>query len=239
MRRAAPLLIALLLLLVPSFLILAQPRALAGEPYLTNGDLDVMIFLAPPPPPGSAQAKAEIAEILQYQADRTPAMVAYAKADADLTAFRFADVMGPSFTPADLPVAAAFFSRVVSTAGAVVDPAKIAWNRLRPYFVDSRVEPCLDTPTIASYPSGHANAGYVIAIVLAQIVPEKHAEIFERAQAFALNRVIGGVHFRSDIEAGRLSGTLIASALFREPDFRRDLAAAKKEVRAALGYPVQ
>ena len=66
------------------------------------------------------------------------------------------------------------------------------------------------------YPSGHANAGYTIAIVLAQMVPEKRAEIFARAQAFALNRVIGGVHFRSDIEAGRLSGTLIAAAMFRQ-----------------------
>ena len=143
-------------------------------------------------------------------------MAASAQADSDLNAFRFADVMGPSFTPTALPVTAAFLARVVSTAGAVVDPAKIAWNRLRPYFVDSRVIPCLGTPTIASYPSGHANAGYVIAIVLAQIVPEKRAEIFARAQAFALNRVIGGVHFRSDIEAGRLSGTLIAAAMFRQ-----------------------
>ncbi|MGA2480652.1 MAG: phosphatase PAP2 family protein [Spirochaetia bacterium] len=239
MRRVPAFLIALTFLFVPAFLTHAQSRAPAAEPYLASRDLDIMVFLAPPPLPDSAQTKAEIAEILQFQADRTPAMAASAQADSDLNAFRFADVMGPSFTPTALPVTAAFLARVVSTAGAVVDPAKIAWNRLRPYFVDSRVIPCLGTPTIASYPSGHANAGYVIAIVLAQMVPEKRAEIFARAQAFALNRVIGGVHFRSDIEAGRLSGTLIAAAMFRQPDFQRDLNAARKELRAELGYPAQ
>jgi acid phosphatase (class A) len=236
MRRALPKLLALFFILAPAFNSFPQSTTTAAQPYLTAEDLDLTLFLAPPPAQDSAQTRAEIDEILRLQAARTPAMVAAVQADQDLSAFRFADVLGARFTARDLPVAAAFFTRLVVTAGAVVDPAKSAWNRPRPYATDARVNPCAAKPNVASYPSGHANAGYVLAIVLAQIVPEKRVELFERARQFAEHRVVGGVHFRSDIEAGRLSGTLIAAALFGQTAFRRDLVAAKGEVRSVLGY---
>jgi len=153
-----------------------------------------------------------------------------------LSAFRFADVLGPRFSENNLSLSAAFFSRVVDTANAVVGPAKAAWNRPRPYDFDSRVIPCVSKPTNASYPSGHSTVGYVLAIVLTQIVPEKRAELFARAQEYALNRVVGGVHYRSDIDAGRICGTLIAAAMFKQPSFHSDLSAAISEVRSVLGY---
>jgi acid phosphatase (class A) len=131
---------------------------------------------------------------------------------------------------------AAFFSQVVDTANAVVGPAKAAWKRPRPYDFDSRVIPCVSKPINASYPSGRSTVGYVLAIVLAQIVPEKCAELFARAQEFALNRAVGGVHYRSDIDAGRICGTLIAAAMFKQPVFLSDLTAARNEVRSMLGY---
>jgi acid phosphatase (class A) len=236
MRRAT-FLLSLCLLLVPGLLSFSQDSAWTAKPYLTDKDLDIRVFVAPPPAADSAQTASEIEEILRFQAERTPSMLARAQADADLSVFRFADVLGPAFAPANLPVTKAFFFRVIATAGSVVDPAKTAWNRARPYVVDSRVQPCLAKPPIASYPSGHANAGYAMAIVLAQMVPEKRAELFARAAQFALQRVIGGVHYRSDIEAGELSGTLVASAMFRDHGFLADLAAARAETRKALGFP--
>jgi acid phosphatase (class A) len=144
--------------------------------------------------------------------------------------------MGQRFTENNLPFSATFLSRVVYTAETVLDPAKAAWNRPRPYDFDSRVIPCVSKPTNASYPSGHSTVGYVLAIVLAQIVPEKRAELFARAQEFALNRVVGGVHYRSDIDAGRTCGTLIAAAMFKQPSFISDLSTARSEVRSVLGY---
>jgi acid phosphatase (class A) len=118
-----------------------------------------------------------------------------------------------------------------------VSHAKGVYKRARPYALDPRIHPALGRPRDDSYPSGHAAAGYFFAIVLADMVPEKAAELYERGEAFARNRVIGGVHYPSDVETGKMSAALIAEALFASPDFQKDLSAARVELRAALGLP--
>ncbi len=50
--------------------------------------------------------------------------------------------------------------------------------------------------TYGSYPSGHATSAYATAILLAAMVPEKATAIFERADRYAENRVIAGVHYQ-------------------------------------------
>jgi acid phosphatase (class A) len=57
-----------------------------------------------------------------------------------------------------------------------------------------------------------------------------------RAWQFANNRVIGGIHYRSDIEMGRIAGTVIAYDLLQRPDFVAEYERAKAELRHALGY---
>jgi acid phosphatase (class A) len=86
-----------------------------------------------------------------------------------------------------------------------------------------------------SYPSNHSTFAYEAGILLAVMVPEKAAAIFERAADFAHNRVIAGVHFPADIEAGRISASVIDNALLHNAHFLADFERAKSEVRAALG----
>ena len=43
-----------------------------------------------------------------------------------------------------------------------------------------------------------------MGVVLASLLPDKAQAILQRASVFAENRLICGVHFRSDIVAGRL-----------------------------------
>jgi acid phosphatase (class A) len=74
-----------------------------------------------------------------------------------------------------------------------------------------------------------------MGIVLADLVPEKRSQIMARASEYGFNRVVGGVHYRSDIEAGRIAGSVIAQALFMSEDFRTQLAAARAELRKVLG----
>jgi acid phosphatase (class A) len=75
-----------------------------------------------------------------------------------------------------------------------------------------------------------------MAIVLAAMVPEKSAELHARGWSFARNRLIAGAHFPSDIQAGRIAGTLIASYLFQDPEFKKDFLESKAELRKSLGY---
>lgn len=85
-----------------------------------------------------------------------------------------------------------------------------------------------------AYPSGHTTVGTLMGIVLSNMVPEKRAEIMARAWAYGENRVIGGIHFRADIEAGRIAGTVIAANIMAQPEFQAEYTVAKAELRKAL-----
>ena len=185
-------------------------RAEDAKPFITAHELDLSKFLAPPPANDSAQTKAELAEVLTLQVTRTPEMVARAQADAEENVWRFTDVLGPKFTKDQLPKTEAFFARIAETEGAVVDPAKDVWKRL----YSDLVKPVVPLSKSGAYPSGHATVGTLMAIVLSNMVPEKRAELMARAWEYANNRVVGGIHFRSDIEAGRIAGSLIAEAIW-------------------------
>jgi acid phosphatase (class A) len=79
-------------------------------------------------------------------------------------------------------------------------------------------------------------SGNLIAILLADIVPEKKAQIFERGWVFAEHRALGGVHYPSDLQAGRISAALIAQRLYQNPEFRKELDSSRVEIRKVLGY---
>lgn len=198
--------------------------------------IDLGKLLAPPPANDSAQTKAEIEEVLNFQKNRSMADEIAIKADSQYSVFRFADVMGDKFNETSLPHTAALFEKVVFTSKGMVGATKGLWDRPRPYQADSRVMPCVKLSKSSSYPSSHATAGTVMAIVLANLIPEKKTEIYARGWLFALHRVMGGVHQRSDIDAGRIGGTVLASQLFHDPEFLKDFEAAKAELRPALGY---
>lgn len=57
-----------------------------------------------------------------------------------------------------------------------------------------------DTP---SYPSGHAFNSYFLAQVLGDMFPKYKDKLFNYAGEVVLNRMRGGLHFPSDIEAGK------------------------------------
>jgi acid phosphatase (class A) len=169
------------------------------------------------------------------QEKRTPDAEARARADVDESVWRFADVMGPTFTNEALPTLSAFFDRVVATEAAVVDPAKAEWKRVRPFVASKRVRPCVAPSTSGSYPSGHTTVGTTMGIILSNMLPEKRDAIMARAWDYGWNRVVGGVHYRSDVEAGRIAGSLIFQAMAAREEFKDEFVAASAELRAVMG----
>jgi acid phosphatase (class A) len=207
-----------------------------AKPYSDNKEINLLLLLPPPPALNSDQMKTELGEILTIQVTRTKEMEARALADATENIWRFADVVdNPKFNAATLPKVAAFFDRITETEAAVVDPAKDVWKRSRPHLYSDLVKPVVPLSKSGSYPSGHATVGTLMGIELANMLPEKRAQIMARAWEFGHNRVVGGVHYPSDIEMGRITGTVIAQTISTHPDFKTDFEAAKAELRAALG----
>ena len=216
------------------------PAALSGtDHYLTSASLNLYRLLPPPPEAGSAQERAELDELLRIQADRTPAMAQRAHEDATVSIFRFADALGspPRFNPQQLPLTTALFERIARDESLFMNTAKDAFGRPRPFVTEKRLAPVVDRPPSASYPSGHTTWAVACAIVLAEMVPERRAQIFARADEYAHNREVGGVHYPSDVAAGHLAGTALATELFDSPRFLDDEIVAAAELRQALGLP--
>jgi acid phosphatase (class A) len=207
-----------------------------AKPFADAKEINLLNLLPPPPANDSAQMKAELGEILTIQVTRTPEMAARAVADAEENVWRFSDVIdNPKFTKENLPKFSAFFDRIVETEGAVVDPAKDVWKRPRPHLYSDLVKPIVPLSKSGSYPSGHTTLGTLMGIVLANMVPEKRPVIMARAWEYGHNRVVGGIHYASDIEAGRIAGTVIAETIMTHDDYKTEYEGAKAELRAALG----
>ena len=204
--------------------------------FVKPGQLDLGKLLAPSPLPDSGMQKSDLAAVLETQKTRTPAQVERAVADNPLSIYRFADVVSPDFSAERFPQFDAFMKRVFNDSRILVLSSKDVWDRPRPYVVSQDVQTVGERPKApGSYPSGHAIFGYLSAIILANMLPEKAPAIFERGHEYGTNRVITGVHFPSDVEAGRMAGTAIAAALMQSEQFRTELEAAKLELRKGLG----
>jgi acid phosphatase (class A) len=114
----------------------------------------------------------------------------------------------------------------------IAKSGKHYFSRARPFIASSDVQPTVPVKpgdAYDSYPSGHATFGYMSAILLAQMVPEKRDALFARGREFGANRVVDGVHYPSDVEAGRIDGTLVAAALWPAPISRRPLPRRKQK----------
>jgi acid phosphatase (class A) len=216
-----------------------QFAATTNGAYLTATSLNLYRLLPSPPVAGSAQERAELDELLRIQANRTPAEVQRARDDAAVSIFRFADALGnpPQFTRDRLPLTSALFARVEKDESLFMNTAKDAFGRPRPFLTEKRLVPVVAMPPSASYPSGHSTWAVACAIILADMVPERRAQIFARADEYAHNREVGGVHYPSDVAAGHLAGTALAVELFNLPRFDADEIAAANELRQTLGLP--
>jgi len=222
--------------------LLVTAAALAGAapgggkaPLLSAADIDPALVLPPPPVPGSAQAKAEIAELHAIEAVRTDAEESDARLDGDTkSATIFAEVLGPRFDLARLPATSALLALVRQSEKAAVDRGKDEFKRPRPYAIDTTLKSCKrnDDP-LSSYPSGHTSMAFSMGETLARLVPEKAPMLLARAARYGQSRIVCGQHFRSDVSAGQMLGLLIAERLMAKPEFQTAFAAARAELVGA------
>lgn len=111
--------------------------------------------------------------------------------------------------------------------------AKQYYNRIRPYkyFNEDTCNPeqQAELSTNGSYPSGHSSLGWATALVLAELNPDRQDEILQRGYQMGESRVICGYHFQSDVDAGRITGSVGVARLHADPNFTKQLDKAKKE----------
>jgi acid phosphatase (class A) len=218
------------------FVIASSPADSFEATYLSTNELDLSKMIAPSPPSDSELHRQDMASVLGLQNTRTASQAQRAIEDNEQSYTRVADeVFGDKASALRGPKITSFFRGVNEDSRAIFLASKDVWNRPRPYSANPEVHAIGELPKTGSYPSGHATRGYLVAIMLSNMAPEKSAALFARGREYGENRVVAGVHYPTDVEAGRLSASAIASAMMQNDRFRRDFNEAKSEFRESLG----
>jgi acid phosphatase (class A) len=200
--------------------------------YLTGKKPNAIELLAPPPLPDSPEQAADMAEVQAVYHAATSNDIAAAYSEKKFDIFNFKAAIGDFFVAGKFPKTEAFFEKVQKDAEAVTDKAKDYYQRPRPYVTDpSLVNGKLEKSF--SYPSGHSTESMVLALVLADVFPDKHDAIIAEARTIGWHRVQTARHYPTDIYAGRVLAQAIVKQMEKNDDFIKDIAEVKAEVAAA------
>lgn len=201
--------------------------------------VNAVVMLTPPPALDSKKMAADVAEIFAIHRFANPKEIEAAKWDNDHeNLFAIAKVLGSNFTPENMPATAVLWADMDNDQGIFVTAAKKYFQHIRPYDLDPAIKSlCGSKPGGAknSYPSGHGTTGYLSALVLSMMVPEKSEILHARADEYGHSRVVCGDHYAADIPASKEAAEIIMGNMIGSPKFLQEFAAAKAEVRKALG----
>ena len=197
--------------------------------YISSGQVDVS-QVPPAPAAGSAVDNEDLAAVKRWQAERTEAQCTAANAQANATYDEFFGEVSPFGNPAPAEVES-IFDKVRTDAGAIVYGQKQKYKRPRPFLRDPALIPCLNRESGYAYPSGHSTTARVFGRILSDLVQSGSAKFMSYADQAALNRVIGGVHHPSDIEAGKTLGDAIYKALQQNSKFNADMNILRKDLK--------
>ena len=205
-----------------------------------RSDEPLVGLLQPPPCETCEETRAELDELAALEKARTPEQAEHAARDAERSLPRFLEGGGIVFDREALKACEDFFLKRRKDETATLEAAKSTFCRPRPYATSgntlSPVHEAKPSDSF-SYPSGHSTYGATTGFLLVAMMPEKKAAIYARINDYAHSRMVAGVHFRSDVEAGKLYGTAIAAALLARPGFQAEFEEAKACVRKAAGLP--
>ena len=192
----------------------AEPAAGSWKTWvLSSAD---QISLPPPPAPGSAQARAELAELTDLATKRTPAVTQEAHRWSDYPSLEpwVKENMELVSEQSKNPPLASRGYGLVSVA--VYDAMVATWhwkyvyNRKAPN-ASGAIVPVGPDP---SYPNEHAAMAGAASRLLAYLFPERPAAAYdEEAEAAANARVAAGANYRSDVDAGLALGRAVADAV--------------------------
>ena len=188
------------------------------KPWLMKAAAD---HRAPPPPPfDSGVFRAALAEVKRLSDTRTR--------EQERTAALWADGVG-SYTPpgrwnkiaCDLVLqhqaselraarALALLNAAVMDAGITCWETKYHYMVIRPSQVDPGITTPVGLPNFPSYTSAHAAFSGAASAVLGGLFPGAAASLTASAEEAAFSRVLGGIHYRFDGDAGLTQGRSVA-----------------------------
>ena len=96
--------------------------------------------------------------------------------------------------------------------------AKYAYWAIRPFQLDPEVKPIFATPNHPSYPAAHACSSIAITKVLGYLFPRDAEALAALGERAAESRIWAGIHYRSDIVAGRQLAIAVADKVIERAE---------------------
>jgi acid phosphatase (class A) len=219
-----------------------------GHAYFTKAELPDMTKILPPYPEfESARFVADQSQHLWGKLMRQDeARAAQAQRDAVYSMQTVIDEMGPLFgleiTKEDTPEIYSILQDVCASCDSIYSGAKAKFNRQRPYayYDEGTLIPEKEEKHRyeGSYPSGHTVFFWTSALLLADInqSPKAMEGLLARGYEFGQSRVIAGYHWQSDVDAGRMAGSVLYQLIRNHERFIGQLAKARAEFAEKTGH---
>ena len=184
----------------------------AGVPVLSPATIAKTI--GPYPAYGSVGEANDDRILMDFQGTRSEldCKTAAAQENGSLKTF-FGGPQGP-LTDGEVKSLNSKFLKAHAVAAVNIEIAKRIYKRQRPYNRNQAITPCIPLETSYSYPSGHTTMSRLYGRILSKMYPKRAEAFMKAADAAAQNRVLGGVHNPSDIEAGKKLGDKLAAKFF-------------------------
>lgn len=188
--------------------------------------------LPPPPNKGSGQQKQDEAELFQFQKIRTAADCERAKTEifVSLNNF-FASPYGP-LAARESELLSPFFEQIRNDGDYFIQKLKVDFPRQRPFLYLKKLNPCIAKEVTGAYPSGHAVLSKLYALVLTDFYPDRKDKLEVRAKQIANDRILSGMHHRSDIQAGQSLATLIHAELNKSEKYQAEFKKLQGQLKA-------
>lgn len=218
-----------------------------GHAYFTKAELPNMANILPAPPEfESARFVADQSQYLWGKLMRLDeARCAQARRDAvysmQTIIDEFGNIFGLEITKEGTPEIYSILQDVCASCDSIYSDAKVYFNRKRPYayYNEGTIVPEKEEKhrNEGSYPSGHTVLGWASALLLADInqSPEAMEGLLARGYEFGQSRVIAGYHWQSDVDAGRMAGTVLYQLIRNHKRFIQQLAKARAEFAEQTG----
>lgn len=200
------------------------------KPYYLTGKEDAWRDFPPKPALGSAIDQDDLLVTLSLQNSRTEDQKNEALRDKSYTIKLMTDVVDSDFET-KYPNVFKVLSNADIDSYFINTMIKKANGRLRPFVQHPTLVVPLFTVGDFSFPSGHATGMELQARILGQLFSDKSDALLRRARQVADSRVVAGVHYASDTEAGLVLGDLLYTEIAAKNRFQKDLSTAAQTDR--------
>ena len=216
------------------------------EAYFSFRELPNMLKWCPAPP--DTIGAAFTYDIMQYMwgkemrqkdKERTEIAIRDAVYSLECIAQEFSEPFGLQISEEETPEIWKLLRDAKATCENISGFPKYYYKRKRPFmrFQEPTATPQFepDLRRNFSYPSGHTILGWTSALLLTEINPERADTILKRGMMYGESRVIVGAHWQSDVDAGRLAGSVVYAHMHTSERFLEQMRLARQEFRIKAG----